>query len=160
MRTLFFLAAVTLPAFAASATPVTPNEAEDIIETYGASLIGSSPAGDNAHVIDAKFDTLNFSVRLGDCDAADQCSYAMMFATFDLGQKASAGTLEKTNAYNDSYPFGRAFVIPSGTEPDASDAVGVDYVVDLSNETEFDNEDIARFETVLSTYISHWTDDQ
>lgn len=82
----------------------------------------------------------------------------MMFSTFDLGQTADADTLVRTNSYNDSYPFGRAFVVPSGEE--GNDLVGIDYVIDLSGEAVLDAGDIAQFQEVLQSYIAHWTTEQ
>lgn len=143
--------------FAAAADPISPSEAEDVLETYGATLASSTAAGDSAHTIDAKLGDLNMTVRLGGCDETLTCQFAMMFATFDLGAPADEQTLIKTNSYNDSYPFGRAFIIPS--EDGQSDAVGVDYIIDLSGEANFDGRDVARFQEILNSYISHWTSD-
>lgn len=157
MKTALFVTAAAMMAAKAHAGPISPSAAEDVIESYGATLTSSAAAGDSAHTIDAKLGDLNMTVRLGGCDETLTCQYAMMFATFDLGAPADEQTLIKTNSYNDSYPFGRAFIIPS--QDGQSDAVGIDYVVDLSNETEFDPGDISRFQEILNSYIAHWTSD-
>lgn len=156
MRFTICLAAATM-ALAAHAGPITPSQAEDVIEAAGGTLSESRAAGDDSHVIDAKFEdaNLNFSIRLGDCDDTGACKYAMMFATFDLGEAATTDTLVKSNAYNDSYPFGRAFVIPG--EEEAGDVVGIDYVLDLSSEATLDTGDMALFKDILNSYFTHWT---
>ncbi|MGB3625007.1 MAG: hypothetical protein WA989_04215, partial [Henriciella sp.] len=69
----------------ATAGPVSPSEAEDVLEAFGATLTASTAAGEAAHTIDAKLGDLNMTVRLGGCDDTPTCQYAMMFATFDLG---------------------------------------------------------------------------
>ncbi|WP_084395766.1 YbjN domain-containing protein [Henriciella aquimarina] len=156
MRTLIASLAAAGFAFAAQAAPITPSQAEDVVEAAGATLSASEGVGEDAHVIDAKFADmdLNFSVRLGNCDEMDQCGYAMLFSTFELEQAASSETLAKTNSYNDSYPFGRAFVIP-GSEG-AGDIVGIDYVIDLSEEAALNPGDIERFKEILNSYFTHW----
>ncbi len=156
--TLLAIAAAASVSFAAHATPISPSQAEDVIESAGATLTGSQPAGEGSHTIDASLGEVNITVRLGNCAEDDTCGYAMMFSTFDLGQAADANTLAKSNSYNDSYPFGRAFVVPS--EDEGGDLVGIDYVIDLSGEAELDAGDIAQFEQVLKSYIAHWTTEE
>ena len=158
MKPIVTLAAAAAMTFAAQASPVTPSEAEDVLEAYGATLQGTSVASETAHTIDAEIDGVNITVRLGNCDDTDQCGYVMFFSTFDLGDTATDETLARTNAYNDSYPFGRAFVIPA--QEGGSDVVGIDYVIDLSGEAEMNTEDVSRFQEVLSSYITHWTNTQ
>lgn len=158
MKSTATLAAASLLAFAAQAEPVTPSAAEDVLEAYGAELQASSVASDSAHTIDARIDDVNITVRLGNCDDADACSYAMFFSTFDLGATDMSQALARTNSYNDSYPFGRAFVIPA--EDGGSVVIGIDYVIDLSGEAVLDQEDVTRFKEVLSSYITHWSNSQ
>lgn len=156
MKTAFLLAATTIIGLAAAAKPITPSQAEDLLADYGANLSASTAVGEDAHTIDAQIGDINMTVRLGGCDENGFCNYAMMFATFDLGSAADETTLMKTNGYNDSFPFGRAFVVPGD---DGNDIVGIDYVVDISSEANLDATDIARFEEILSSYINHWTAD-
>lgn len=155
MRFAIALSAGATVALTAQAAPVSPSEAEDVLEAYGATLTASSGAGENAHTIDATIEGVNITVRLGSCGEDGRCGYAMFFSTFDLGQPADLQTLARTNAYNDSYPFGRAFVIPS--EDGSSDVVGIDYVIDLTGDASLDADDVARFAEVLSSYVNHWT---
>lgn len=156
MKREILILAAGLTALAAHADPITPSQAEDVIEAAGATLSASEASGEFSHAIDARIGDVNITVRLGGCDAdTGLCNYAMMFSTFDLGQKANEQTLFKTNSYNDSYPFGRAFVIPG--QDDSGDIVGVDYVIDLSGEASLDPEDIGMFQEILSSYVTHWT---
>lgn len=155
MRFAIALSAAATLGLAAQAGPVTPSEAETVLESYGATLTGSAGVGDTAHTIDATLDGVNITVRLGNCGEDGRCGYAMFFSTFDLGQPADLQTLARTNAYNDSYPFGRAFVIPS--EDGQSDVVGIDYVIDLQGDSALETSDVGRFAEVLSSYVNHWT---
>ncbi|MEM5517858.1 YbjN domain-containing protein [Henriciella sp. AS95] len=154
MKTALLLASAAFLGMTATAQPMTASDAEDVLTNYGATLTSSTAVGEDAHTIDAQIDDINMTVRLGGCDADALCSYAMMFATFDLGAAADQSTLEKTNGYNDSFPFGRAFVIPG---EDGEDIVGIDYVIDISSDANLDGADIARFEEILNSYITHWT---
>lgn len=150
------LAAISL-ATAASAQPITPKLAEKIVGDFGANILETRAGSDSAHVIDAESDGTNISVRLGDCDAETYCSYVMMFATFDLGGPVDEAALQKTNGYNDSHSYGRAFAIPG---LDSNGVVGIDYVIDISGDANFDTADLERFKSVLAAYITYWTTSQ
>ena len=153
---LFGLAAAAM-AFGANAQPVTPDEAAAVIEASDATIAGSNAVDEQSYIIDANWADLNmsFSVRLGNCSEEGACGYAMMFATFQLGEENWESLLRKANSYNDSYPLGRAFVIPG--QDGRPMAVGVDYSIDLTGDASFDGSDVSMFRDILTSFVEHWT---
>jgi len=156
--TLLSLAA-SAAAFTAHAAPITPEAAKAAIEASGAIISDENAVGSDVYVIDASWaDTnMNFSVRLGACTEAGSCSWVMTFATFQISPEGWEGLLQKANAYNDSYPFGRAFVLPD--DNGAPMAVGIDYVVNIADEATFDGNDLEMFRTIVTSFIDHWTEE-
>lgn len=155
MKAFPLLAGAALFGICAHAMPITPLQAITVMERSGAAVEPAEAIGSDAHRINVKIGEYNATVRLGNCDEEDRCSYAMMFATFNLGRTADEAVLTKTNHYNDSFPFGRAFVLKGNDE--TGDVVGVDYAIDISSDASFDATDLARFEEILAAFVDHWT---
>lgn len=157
MKYALLALAATAATLSAQAAPITPEAAKAVVEASGATVNSEGSSGANAYVLDAHLPSknLNFSVRLGDCTDAGTCSYAMTFATFQIEETDWESLLKRVNAYNDSYPLGRAFVLPGADGQPL--AVGIDYVENISDEATFDDSDLTAFQTILSNFIDHWT---
>lgn len=144
--------AVCVPA--ALAAPMTPEAAADVLRNAGDTDVNVTWVSDTAARIDSNKDGIYYSVRLFACDEQKSCSGAMIFATY-----AEPGTLdlsvhERNNAFNDSYPFGRGFVL-APEENDGTYTIGLDYSIDISDEANFDNGDVDLFFTALDAYVTH-----
>ena len=156
MKLAYLALAAALLGQTAIAAPVSTDEAEGVIVDYGAEFESDWVESGGATKVDIRMNDINATVRLGNCGDDGRCGYVMMFATFDLGVPADKEVFDKTNFYNDSYPFGRAFILDNEDEA-ASDIVGIDYTVDLSNEANFDTDDLETFKSVLDAYVAHWS---
>ena len=143
----------------AHAAPITPEAAKGVIKASGATISSERAASANAYVISAMWadQNLNFSVRLGDCSGTGSCSWAMTFATYELPASDWESVLQKVNSYNDSYPFGRAFVVAGAN--DKPKAIGIDYAVNIADEASFDSKDLTKFRNIATNFIEHWTEE-
>ena len=55
--------------------------------------------------------------------------------------------------YNDSYPFGRAFLIG---DPDTEGyMVGIDYSISLADENDYGQQEVSLFFIILDSFITH-----
>ncbi|KCZ51195.1 YbjN domain-containing protein [Hyphomonas pacifica] len=145
---------IAVPAFA---WPIAPENAGKVLTNAGSEEVEVTWLGDDVARLDAKKGEYYYSVRLMNCDDSRTCSSAMFFSTFTMDGAPDFSMYERTNLYNDSYPFGRAFILPSGD--DETYAVGVDYGIDLQNEHNFDEEDLNLFEEIIISYTSHMSEE-
>ena len=146
--------AMAVPALA---WPIAPENAGKVLTSGGSENVEVTWLDDDVARVDAKQDEYYYSVRLMDCDKSKMCASAMFFATFTMAGSPDLAMYEQTNLYNDSYPFGRAFILPS--ENGESYSIGVDYGLDLQNEHNFDVEDLKMFEDILSSYAVHMSEE-
>ena len=138
----------------ANAEPITPEGARQLLASADAE-IGNLPDEDGpVYVLDFRLNGLSQTLRLTDCEPESGCPYAIIFATFDPPAGVPAvQLLDAANRYNDSYPFGRAFVLPNN---DGSvRAIGVDYSLDLRNETSLGGDDLDLFYQIVVAYADH-----
>ena len=139
------------------AWPITPENAAKVLTRTESEDVNIVWLSDEVARIDAKLGTYNYSVRMMECDALKACATAMIFATFEMAGAPDLAMYEKTNLYNDNYPYGRAFILPRSNG--ATYAVGVDYSLDLTNEHNFDGEDVEKFKRILEAYTAHMTEE-
>ena len=139
------------------AWPISPENAAKVLTRADSENVEVVWLDDEVARIDAKLDSYNYSVRMMRCDETKACSSVMFFAVFDMVGTPDLAMYEKTNLYNDNYPFGRAFILPGSD--DTSYSVGIDYSLDLSNEHNFDGEDVVLFEDILTSYVSHMSEE-
>lgn len=133
---------------------ITPEGARQLLASVDAE-IGSLPDEDGSvYVLDYRLNGLSQTLRLTDCEPDIGCQVAIIFATFDPpADVPPVQLLDAANRYNDSYPFGRAFVLPNN---DGSvRAIGVDYSLDLRNETSLDAVDLNLFYQIVVAYTDH-----
>lgn len=151
------VALAAMMALPALAWPISPENAATILTRAGGEDVELTWLGDDAARLDAKQGDFKYSVRMMDCDEAKVCASAMIFATFEMSGAPDFAMYQKTNHFNDSFPFGRAFILP---RPDQqSFALGVDYSLDLRNEANFDTEDMDKFMSILDDYIGHMSNE-
>jgi len=146
--------AMAVPALA---WPIAPENAGKVLTNAGSEEVEVTWLGDDVARVDAKQGEYYYSVRLMNCDESKMCNSAMFFATFTMSGSPDLAMYEQTNLYNDSYPFGRAFILPSGDGE--SYGIGVDYGLDLQNEHNFDAEDLKMFEDILTSYAAHMSEE-
>ena len=151
---LISLAAVLTLAPAALAAPVAPETAAEMMRNAGDTDVNVTWVSDGAARIDAARDGVYYSVRMFACDEAKLCSGAMVFATFAEPGSLDLSVYERNNAFNDSYPYGRGFLLTS-KEEDGTYTIGLDYSIDLSAEAEFGSDDIELFFGILDAYVRH-----
>ncbi|MEQ3648902.1 YbjN domain-containing protein [Hyphomonas sp.] len=144
-------------AFPVMAWPISPENAATVLTRAESEEVNVVWLDDEVARIDAKLDSYNYSVRMMRCDETKVCSSVMLFATFDMVGTPDLAMYEKTNLYNENYPFGRAFILPGSDG--SSYGVGIDYTLDLSNEHNFDGEDMVLFGDILAAYISHMSEE-
>lgn len=139
---------------AASAAPlksaVTADEIGRLLEQAGlpSEVIDDPARGIGAMASDGD---VKFTVRALNCQGAPRaCSTLMFFADFDLGRAATEKDYAAVNRFNDGAVFGRAYIRP------ASNAIGVDYVVELDGGVteEHLNKNVARWRKVVSDFLS------
>ena len=150
------LAIAALAAFAAStasAVPATPEAVEALLESMNTTDIVTETIDDTIVRIDATRQGYNFTVRLMDCTEGTNCVSSMIFATFNMDARPTLTDFTNVNEYNDSYPFGRAFLI-GDTETDGY-LVGVDYAVSLTDENTFGADEVNLFFVILNSFIAH-----
>lgn len=155
---LLSLAAAAALVPAALAAPMTPDEAARILREAGDTDVTVTWVSDRAARIDANRGGLYYSVRMFACDAQKACSGAMMFATFAEPGTLDLSVYERNNRYNDSYPYGRGFLLEPA-EPDGTYTIGFDYALDISEEASFGPDDVELFFGALGVYVSHMEGD-
>jgi len=151
---LISLAAVLALAPAALAAPITPEAAADVLRAAGDTDVVVNEASDSSVRIDASRDGIFYSVRLFGCDETSTCEGVMIFATYAEPGALDLSVYERNNLYNDSFPFGRGFLLP-GDEGDGTYTIGLDYSIDLGGEAVFDNSDVELFFGALGAYVVH-----
>ena len=139
------------------AWPISPENVATVLTRADSENVNIVWLDDDVARVDAKLDSYNYSVRMMKCDETKTCSSAMVFAVFDMTGTPDLAMYEKTNLYNDNYPYGRAFILPGSDG--SSYSVGVDYSLDLSNEHNFDGADMALFENILTSYVNHMSEE-
>ncbi len=151
----FGLASFALPAYA---VPATVDEVMEILRDNGVEnlerddsfdefthVYGSLKVGDDDPVV--------FTTRVMRCDQQDQCRTILMFANFDMGRPLEPSDYETVNGYNESYPFGRAYVF---NDEEANEVtIGIDYVVDLEDENAFGTNEVNTFQIIIGSFFEH-----
>lgn len=156
IRSILSAAAALVLAAPAMAWPISPENAAKVLTNAGSEDAEVVWLSDEVARIDAKVDDFFYSVRMMNCTEDKTCGSAMLFATFTMEGAPDMAMYEKTNLYNDSYPFGRAFILD---EPGSEGyTVGVDYTVDLRNEHNLDAEDLGLFRDILPAYTGHMSE--
>ena len=148
----FMLAMSTMPSFA---YPLSAEDAANLLRQYGAEDVEVFDLDNDVHVIDAKKNTYNFSVRMMDCSDEGRCRSVMMFSNFNMAGAPDIDQYNRINHFNDSRPFGRAFLLGQPYEEDYK--VGVDYVIDISQENNFNAADLDLFFIVVDSFVEHMT---
>lgn len=149
--------AMGMLALTSAAERITPQAAVDMLGTTGSEEIELTWLSEDAAQIDAKYESYFYSIRMTYCGDVSGCGAAIMFATFRMPGAPDLEMYRTINAYNDTTPFGRAFLLEPGAEDDTY-AVGVDYVLDLSNEGRLDRTDVEMFADILDTFVIHMSE--
>jgi hypothetical protein len=155
IRALISLSLLALSPALSHAHPVTAETVEAVLADHGVTDITFYPdEGDSIGSLEGLYPDLDvgFSVRLLRCEDGPDCFTALFFANFDLERTPEASDYFDMNSYNDTYPFGRAYVYE---DEDGTAAIGVDYVVDLEDENVFGDNEVATFGVILSSFIDH-----
>ena len=153
IRSALTAAACGLVALGTSATPVSPEDASSVLLAAGSETAEVTWLSEDIARIDGKYGDYFYSVRMMNCDSEAQCSTAMIFATFTMTGVPGLSTYEKINEYNDSLPFGRAFLLMSEVEDNY--IVGVDYSLDLAHEHDLTKQDMELFMNILLQFTGH-----
>jgi hypothetical protein len=153
LKSLAIAATATLFATTASALPATPEAVEALLASMNTTDIVSETIDDTIVRIDGTRQGYNFTVRLMDCTEGTNCVSSMIFATFNMDTRPQLADFTSVNEYNDSYPFGRAFLI-GDTETDGF-LVGVDYAVSLSDENALGTDEVNLFFVILNSFVGH-----
>lgn len=148
------LAAAAILVPAASATPMTPDAVAGVLRDAGDTDVNITWTTGTTARIDSNRSGTFYSVRLFGCNEQKACTGAMLFATYAEPGTLDLSVFERNNQYNDSYPFGRGFVLKPETA-DGTYTIGLDYSLDLNGETVLDNEDVELFFTLLDAYVAH-----
>lgn len=136
----------------ASAYPITPEDAANLLRNMDSENVEVTTISDEISRIDAQRNGYYYSVRMMDCVDDRGCNSVMQFATWSMDGSPDFEMYEKINHYNDSYPFGRAFIYQGGEE---GYSVGVDYVIDLSDEQNYNDDDVEMFFNVIESFVGH-----
>ena len=143
----------TCLAFAASANPASPDSVSGLLQGMDSTDVVIEWIDDSTARVDATRNGYNFTVRLMDCDESKKCKSSLTFATFDMDGTPDIGEFQKINDYNDSYPFGRAFLIG---DPDTEGyMVGIDYSISLADENDYGQQEVSLFFIILDSFITH-----
>ena len=141
---------------AATAEPISPRDASKLLKDMGSTGVSIKWVNDETARIEATLKDYFFNVRLMNCNDEGLCASSMIFATFSMDGSPSFSEYQHINEYNDSYPFGRAFLL------DSSDAdeyvVGVDYSADISAENDFTEGDVDMFFVILNSFVTHMSE--
>ena len=151
---LISLAAAFALAPAALAAPMTPDAVADVLRDAGDTDVTVTWVSDKVARVDSNRDGLYYSVRLFGCDEQKSCIGVMTFATYAEPGTLDLSVYQRNNQYNDSYPFGRGFVM-APEENDGTYTIGLDYTLDIANETTFDKDDVDLFFDALNAYVIH-----
>ena len=156
IRTVFAATSVLMLSATASAVPITPADvgavlsANDVLDVEIDPIEAGSDFAIGSGTVDLGGSTVNFTTRIMRCDDGITCKTVLMFANFALGRPARPGDYEAVNSYNDTYPFGRAYVY---VDENGDASVGVDYVVDLEDENVFGANEVSTFGIILSSFL-------
>jgi len=153
LKSLAIAAIAALFAATASAAPATPEAVKALLESMDTTDIETERVDDAIVRIDATRQGYNFTVRLMDCNDGTNCVSAMIFATFNVDARPTLADFIDINEYNDSYPFGRAFLI-GDTETDGY-LIGVDYAFSMADENMFGASEVNLFFVILDSLIAH-----
>lgn len=144
-------------ASAAYADPASPDAVSDLLKGMDSSDVAVEWIEDTIARVDATRLGYNFTVRLMDCDETRTCRSSLTFATFDMDGTPDISAFQKINDYNDSYPFGRAFLI--GAPDRQGYMVGIDYAISLADENNYGQQEVNLFFIILDSFIAHMQDD-
>jgi hypothetical protein len=153
LKPLALAIAAASMAFTASATPGNPEAVAEMLRNSDSANVEIEWVDDTIARIDANRDGYNYSIRMMDCNADQYCVSNMIFATFDMDGSPALADYIKINEYNDSYPFGRAFLI-GGPDEDGY-VIGVDYTFMTSDENVLGEEEVNLFFVVLDSFVKH-----
>lgn len=157
IRKLALIGAAFGLSLSASAVPTTSTDVARIFEANGITNIDADPAEGDTALVSGSIDLgagtpVNFTARIMRCEDGANCRTVLIFANFDLGREVRTNDYVAVNSYNDSYPYGRAYVF---VDQDGMASVGVDYVVDLEDENAFGENEVETFRIVVSSFIDH-----
>lgn len=153
LKTLAMAAIAAMFAPTVSAVPATPEAVEALLSSMNATEIQTETVDETVVGIDATRQGYAFTVRLMDCTDSTNCVSAMIFATFNMAGRPMLADFTHLNAYNDTYPFGRAFLI-GDTDTDGY-LVGVDYSLSMADENMLGTNEINLFFVILDSFITH-----
>lgn len=141
----------------AAAVPTNPASVQSTLTSAGATGVTADPGQGDYVITYGSIDpgtgsTVNFTARLMRCENNANCKTVLQFANFDMERTVRPADYEAINAYNDSYPFGRAYIY---TYDDGNFAFGVDYVTDLDDENQFGTNEVETFKIVLGSFLDH-----
>lgn len=151
---LISLAAAVALAPAALAAPTTPEAAAEVLRAAGDTDVNVTWVSETAARVDSNRGGIYYSARLFGCNETKACTGVMLFATYAEPGSLDLSVYERNNDYNDSYPFGRGFVL-APEEDDGTYTIGLDYSIDLTEEAEFGDDDVDLFFSLLDVYLSH-----
>lgn len=158
-NTLFFagMMLASSTAFSAMAAPISST---DVAKLYSDSEVIESVTIDtdkDSNVVVGKIAGLTFATRLADCEApGENCATIITYINFNLDRAPTIKDRDVVNSFNNTRTFGRAYLIIDG---DASMA-GVDRVVDVSDENNFNNRDIAKWGEVVTDFMQFYSSAQ
>tara|TARA_R110002020_G_scaffold224599_1_gene434320 strand:- start:196276 stop:196755 length:480 start_codon:yes stop_codon:yes gene_type:complete len=153
LKPLALAIAAASMAFTASATPGNPEAVAEMLRNSDSANVEIEWVDDTIARIDANRDGYNYSIRMMDCNADQYCVSNMIFATFDMDGSPALADYIKINEYNDSYPFGRAFLI--GAPDEDGYVIGIDYTFMTSDENVLGEEEVNLFFVVLDSFVKH-----
>ncbi len=153
LKSLALALAAASIAFAASADAGNPDSVAAMLRDTNSTNVEIEWVDDTIARIDASRDGYNFSIRMMDCNADQYCISNMIFATFDMAGSPALADYMKVNEYNDSYPFGRAFLI--GQPDEDGYVIGVDYTFMTSDENVLGKEEVDLFFVILDSFVTH-----
>jgi len=153
IRTALAATVALTTALGAAAAPISPADAADMLTGYGSEFADITWLDEKTATIDGKMSEYFYTVRMMNCSAVRVCETVMIFATFEMGGAPGLESYLRTNEYNDSYPFGRAFVLDP--EDEDTHILGVDYAIDVSGGHTFTGLDMDKFMAILSSYVDH-----
>jgi hypothetical protein len=157
LKPLALAIAAASMAFTASATPGNPEAVAEMLRNSDSANVEIEWVDDTIARIDANRDGYNYSIRMMDCNADQYCVSNMIFATFDMDGSPALADYIKINEYNDSYPFGRAFLI--GAPDEYGYVIGVDYTFMTSDENVLGKEEVDLFFVILDSFVTHMQDE-
>ncbi len=136
-------------AASAAAEPVSPISARQALQTAGAIVNAQTKSADEtSQFFDATIDDVDFTLSLSGCDRRG-CDLAVFFTFAGLEGGATLEDYAIASQFNEFYPFGRVYVIEEDSALGGA-ALGVDLVVELSDENRFAARDVEVWRTVLA----------